>query len=62
MIPVEEEAKELHAETGEYECCIFCHKETKFWHTPTNTPVCEKCAEERTIQQLKEARAVEYEN
>lgn len=26
------------------EDCFFCKKETRFWHRPSNRPVCESCA------------------
>jgi hypothetical protein len=37
------------------ERCIFCRAETRYWHLPTNTSVCEQCATTRTVADLKAA-------
>jgi hypothetical protein len=41
-----------------YEKCYFCKEETDMWHTPTNTPVCEKCAAIKDRKDIKKPQVV----
>lgn len=34
------------------ERCVFCRTETRHWHLPSNTPVCECCSGEREADEL----------
>lgn len=35
------------------ERCFFCDTPTRYWHTATNTPVCEGCAATHRVSELK---------
>jgi hypothetical protein len=35
------------------EACRFCGKGTRYWHQPTNNPVCQSCAAGHTVAELK---------
>ena len=51
MIEVEREPSDvLFGET--LERCVFCNEGTRFWHLPTNYPVCESCAAKRMASEL----------
>lgn len=41
------------------EQCEFCRTGTRYWHTPTNTPVCPSCAKHHTVSELKAKLAKE---
>lgn len=34
------------------EQCVFCGAGTRYWHTPTNNPVCQCCATIKTVDDL----------
>lgn len=34
------------------ERCVFCSTGTRYWHKPTNNPVCESCAGLKDISEL----------
>jgi hypothetical protein len=34
------------------EGCLFCNRPTRFWHEPTNNPVCEACAKVHRVAEL----------
>lgn len=34
------------------ESCLFCKRPTRFWHEPTNNPVCEACARVHRVAEL----------
>jgi len=36
------------------ERCAMCKRPTRYWHTPTNTPVCPSCAASATTKDLPE--------
>ena len=45
MISIEKEPEDISKEFGDLvENCIFCNQPTRFWHNPTNRPVCPKDA------------------
>jgi hypothetical protein len=58
MIPIEQEDEEMFNNTLCYEKCYFCKEETDMWHTPTNTPVCEKCAAIKDRKDIKKPQIV----
>ena len=35
------------------ELCVFCGYETRYWHRPTNTPVCPNCAQWHEPKELE---------
>jgi hypothetical protein len=35
------------------EKCELCNVPTRYWHTATNTPVCQSCASTRNVKDLK---------
>lgn len=45
------------------EQCVFCQTETRWWHRPTNDPVCPTCADSRSAAEIpqKTARAVAFD-
>jgi hypothetical protein len=53
MIEVVKESKELIEEFGIYEECVFCGNDTGTWHIKSNTPICEKCAKIKSLEDLK---------
>ncbi|BAV39195.1 hypothetical protein BPT24_072 [Tenacibaculum phage pT24] len=53
MIKVVKEDPELFENFGVNERCTLCSKETQYWHEPTNSPVCQSCAETQTVKYLK---------
>lgn len=54
MIPLKEEPKEYFENFRVYEFCFFgCGNRTKFWHEPTNTPVCPDCGKKHKVAELK---------
>jgi len=56
MIPLVEEPKEEYEQCGIYENCVFCGKETKFWHWRTNQPVCKNCSKTHKVKELKKPK------
>ena len=53
MIPLIEEPKDLIEEFRVYEDCHFkCGSKTKFWHTKTNTPICEDCGKTHNVSDI----------
>lgn len=52
MIPIKEEPKDMYENTGVYEQCTFCNRQTKMWHEESNNPVCETCADKYTVEEL----------
>lgn len=39
------------------EACVFCRRDTSFWHCATNKPVCPKCAATHSVEELPALRA-----
>jgi hypothetical protein len=35
------------------ERCTLCGTETRYWHRPSNSPVCPSCAEKHTVKELR---------
>jgi hypothetical protein len=59
MIHVQVEPDEITREfRGLLEECYFCRSKTKHWHKPTNTPVCESCAKDHFVGDIKRAQRV----
>ena len=56
-IPIEKEPPDLYENTRVYECCVFCRKETMYWHRTTNNPVCENCSGTHQVSELKNWRS-----
>jgi len=52
MIQVEREPKVMAWERLGFEKCVFCRKETAYWHKATNNPVCLECAETHRTAEL----------
>ncbi len=53
MIIVEKEPDGLgNAFRHQYEHCYFCNTPTKYWHIPTNQPVCTCCSKNREVNEL----------
>ncbi len=53
MIPIEKEPDELgNAFRHQYEHCYFCNTTTKYWHIPTNQPVCKGCSKKHKVSEL----------
>lgn len=53
-IPLTEEPKEYFEATRVYENCYFkCGNKTKYWHMPTNQPICVECAKTRNVSEIK---------
>lgn len=52
-IIINPEDDSLFLVTGEYERCVFCHNETKYWNDETNNPVCTKCAKKYNQSDLE---------
>lgn len=52
--PIDELNKWGTGLAGIREVCIFCSEQTRYWHTPTNQPVCPKCAETHTVKNIRE--------
>lgn len=38
------------------EDCIFCGKETRYWHKDSNTPICRVCAEVNSIHDMNRVK------
>lgn len=58
MIPVQHEDVEELRKWGMglenlVERCWFCADFTRYWHMPTNNPVCPACAKAHTVGELK---------
>ena len=39
------------------EGCHFCGRQTRDWHSRTNTPVCEGCASTHKVEDIKRSNA-----
>jgi hypothetical protein len=35
------------------EACRFCGAGTRYWHRPTNSPVCESCAGTHSVAEMR---------
>ena len=55
MISVHEEPAAIQREFGRtVERCEFCRQPTRFWDATKRHAVCERCAEEKSPEDLKE--------
>ncbi len=62
MIPIEKEPEGLGNDFRHlYEHCYFCNTPTKYWHSPTNQPVCKDCAKKHKVSELPKSYP-EYNN
>ena len=50
---VEHEPGSVRDFNGVIEHCVFCDKPTRYWHMPTNNPVCQRCATSHKVSELK---------
>lgn len=62
MIPVEHEDVEGLKKWGMglsqmLESCALCNTPTRYWHTNSNTPCCQDCAEKHSVEELKKTPA-----
>lgn len=52
-IEIKKEPVEISKAFGSLtEQCYFCKASTRHWHEESNTPICQKCAEEKTDNDL----------
>jgi len=56
MISVKKEPIDMYKNTRVLECCIFCNKETMYWHVKTNRPICKQCSNLYLEKNIKEAK------
>lgn len=60
-IPIEQEDPRLYRETKVYEDCVFCGKNSKYWHKESNSPVCQSCSKIRKVHEISLAKKISYE-